>query len=124
MRVRVILKGRNSILFEPDPVRVLVGEPLYWEFVSALPNPRIKWEVYFQHSNPFGPALKSLTAETAFAPVAPAGPVGLIPSPTHHGLSPSVVATMPGDHKYGVRAQDANTQQTLADDDPQLTILP
>lgn len=120
MRVRAILNGQ-SILIQPDPVRVLVGEPLYWEFVSALPNPRIKWEVYFQHSAPFDPALKSLTAETAFAP---AGPVGPIPSPTHHGLSPSVVATMPGDHKYGIRAQDANTQQTLADDDPLLIILP
>lgn len=123
MRVRAILSGQ-SILVQPDPVRVLVGEPLYWEFVSALPNPRIKWEVYFQHSTPFGPALRSLAAETAFAPVAPAGPVGPIPSPTHYGLSPSVVATTAGDHKYGVRALDANTQQTLADDDPELTILP
>jgi hypothetical protein len=103
---------------------VLVGEPLYWELVSALPNPRIKWEVYFQHGTPFGPALKSLTAETAFAPVAPTGPDGPIPSPTHHGWSPSVVATTAGDHKYGARAQDAKTEQALADDDPLLIILP
>ena len=72
MRVRAILSGQ-SILVQPDPVRVLVGEPLYWEFVSALPNSRIKWAVYFQHGTPFGPALKSLTAEAAFAPVAMAG---------------------------------------------------
>ena len=120
MRVRAILEGQ-SILVQPDPVRVLVGEPLYWEFASALPNLRIKWEVYFQRSTPFGPGLTSLTAETA---VIPAGPVGSILSLRHRGLSPSVVATTQGDHKYGVRAQDANTQQMLADDDPVLIILP
>lgn len=123
MKVRAILYG-PKIVVEPDPVRVLVGEPLYWEFVTTMPNPSINWEVYFQHSTPFGPSLTSLTATTAIPPSPPARTVGPITGPTHYGLSPSVVATTVGDHKYGVRAQDTKTQQTLADDDPQLLILP
>ena len=73
MRVRAILSG-GKFLVEPDPVRVLVGEPLYWEFVSTLPNRSVKWEVYFHHSSPFGPTLKSLSVATALAPAAQARP--------------------------------------------------
>lgn len=123
MRVRAILIGQ-SIVVQPDPVQVLVGEPLYWEFISALPNMRIKWEVYFRHGNPFGSWVRSLIAETGFGPVEPVGPVGPINSPTHYGLSPSAIASTPDDYKYGVRAMDAITQETLGDDDPHLIILP
>jgi len=123
MRVRAILRGQR-ILVQPDPVQVLVGEPLYWEFVSALPNQRIKWDVYFQKGAPFGQALNNLTAETALAPDESVERSGPFPNPTHYGLSPSVVPTTPGEYKYGVRAQDVRTQHMLADDDPLLIVLP
>lgn len=120
MRVRAVLRG-HLVLVEPDPVEVLVGEPLYWEFVSTGPQPRIRWEVYFQRGSPFSAGIKSLTAQTVFSYVPP-GP--LVPNLgiMHYGLSPSVVATTPGDYKYGVRAEDADTGVPIADDDPRLIV--
>jgi hypothetical protein len=115
MRVRAILEG-NKILVRPDPVFVLAGEPVHWELVSRSRNARINWEIYFEHDTPFGRNLKSLIAATAFDS-------RRFSDAMHYGLSPSVMAIAPGDYKYGVRAQDAETEETLADDDPHLIVL-
>jgi len=120
MRVRVFLRGA-AFFVEPDPVRVLIGEPLQWEFVSILDNRLIEWQLYFDHSKPFGPIMRRFGAQTGFAAHAPIGPIA---NPTHHGFSATVVAATAGDHKYGVRATDVQNQQKLADDDPMLIVVP
>ena len=114
MKVRVVLIG-YTLIVDPDPAVVVIGEPMYWEFSAALRNPLISWEVYFRDENPFGTGLQSLIAQTAFDPITPAGS-----SPTHRGLSPSVVAARDGRYEYGVRVHDMITDKTLANRDPEL----
>ena len=123
MRVRAILIGTKFIV-TPDPVNVLVGEPVFWEFVSDLPIYNILWEIYFQGGEPFGQGLSNLKANTIGAHSTPLGAVGPIARPTHLGLSPSAVASKPGDYKYGIRAMDMDSNQLLGDDDPYLMVLP
>ncbi|RZF27352.1 hypothetical protein EVC45_23640 [Paraburkholderia sp. UYCP14C] len=117
MKVRVVLIG-YTLIVEPDPAVVVIGEPMYWEFSAALRNPLISWEVYFRDESPFGPGLQSLTAQTAFDPITPAGS-----SPTHRGMSPSVIAARDGHYEYGVRARDLTNDRVLANRDPELIIL-
>jgi hypothetical protein len=120
MRIRVVLDRTHRLVIEPDPVVVLAGEPIYWDFISSIANAEISWLVYFEHSAPFGPAFRALSTQTVHSRPAVAGPVT---NATHRGISPSVTAEEPGDHKYGIRASDRTTKTTLADDDPLLKIL-
>lgn len=121
MKIRVVLEQRGRIIAEPDPVRVLVGEPIEWEFVTDIPNePRITWLVYIQASSPFKGLPRNLAADSR--QLRRPQPAGRILQATHVATTRPTVAAQPGDYKYGVRATSALFGGVLADDDPRLLV--
>lgn len=122
MKIRVTMGPGGRIFAEPDPVRVLAGEPIIWEFVSDVPNqPMISWLVYFMQS-PFAVAVPRFAVDSQ--ELARPQRIGRIPAATHLGQTQPVVAQQPGDYKYGISATATRTRRLLGDDDPLLTVLP
>jgi len=100
---------------DPNPARVRVGEPIEWILRShnrQLPE-LLVWTVYFNRTSPFGLVISRFTVTT----------VGSA-SADHLVFVGPVYAAVPGDHKYGVRVQDAISQRIEADDDPVLIVIP
>ena len=121
MKIRVVLERRGRIIAEPDPVRVLVGEPIEWEFVTDISNePRIAWTVYFQAGSPFRGLPRSLAADSI--QLRRPQPAGRILQATHVATTTPTVAAQPGDYKYSVRATSTLFGSVLADDDPHLLV--
>lgn len=101
----------------PDPAIVKVGERVTWmirfDTRSLSPGPfrfrmRFRWRIYFENGiHPFGenPGIWQETTDTNDA--------GII-APGH--------AQQPGDYKYGVLIGNADTGETLSDDDPMLIV--
>ena len=120
MKIRATFTTPKNMVISPEKVTVLAGEPVYWEFVSNSLIPQINWTINFHHDSPFGPALSTVKAQTVGS--IPRAAVST-PAARHIGLS-SLIAQVPGtDYKYDVVAQDAQGN-TLAEDDPYLTVLP
>lgn len=102
----------NKISVNPAQASVKVGDYVVWLLVAHdVPPYAVRWEIYFQHSNPF---------------VGLGGPYSVVPR--GQPGTPEIVRSLPvlnaGDHKYGVRIVDANTGMTLQDDDPYLIVRP
>lgn len=104
----------------PDPAEVKHGMPVLWRFrAEGLGAHRVRWSVHFKKS-PFKPQPGS----------AAGGPFTIATETTqnengqHTGSSSSTnTDNRPGDYKYDVRAQDAETDETLGNEDPRLIVV-
>lgn len=107
--------GRTRIVF-PDPAIVVAGEDVSWEFhYDGRSDPSVnplKWTIYFRNVGPFA-EWKNKTIETK--------PEN---NPEQRVILNGGVASVEGDHKYGVRLQNAITNGVLSDDDPRLIVRP
>lgn len=130
MKIRVTLEQAGHpfaghpfrIFAEPEPAFVLVGEPLFWEFVTDLPNqPIISWLVYFTKKSPFVGPISLAAVSQELAQVLH---VGQVTGATHLAATTQVVVQTPGDYKYGVKATVTGTGFVLGDDDPDLYVRP
>ena len=91
----------------PDPATVKVGTPVVWRFLANQSAPeRIRWTVYFHHGSPFRVQPAEFVTTTQFS------------GGQHTGATGAVIPDDAGDYKYGVRAEDAHTQNKLGDEDP------
>ncbi len=98
----------------PDPAIVHVGDRVVWRMhlLHRLTGFRfrLKWTIYFHKDHPFsGDYREELTesGETNSDIIIDAGK-----------------AETPGDYKYGVRIANAETHETISDDDPILIVRP
>jgi hypothetical protein len=98
----------------PDPAKVKLGAPIAWRFrADQLAVGRAKWSVHFDKS-PFTAAGGSFTLSTSTTQDE---------NGQHAGTSPIIDARKPGDYKYSLLAQDADTEETLGSEDPRLIVV-
>lgn len=123
---------------EPDPASVTVGTAVTWLLRSPRSNyTRLRWTVYFAHGTPFssdeGPFCVTtvntklgtvLTQDASVLDSVKNAGVGLDHVVDHEGAIGPVAPTEPGQYKYGIKVENAETDEEVADDDPQLVILP
>lgn len=114
MRIAVRADLRGKIKVDPDPAVVKVGTPVQWHFVVSgiQAHTKLRWEVYFDHTNPFTWTVRSL--ETS----------GDAEQADQVGVVFGGEAQKPGDHKYGVRVFHSDSGESLGDDDPRLVVRP
>jgi hypothetical protein len=124
--------GRLTI--HPDPAKVVVHEVVVWALLcTGTMNKRLRWEIDFRSPvgspfrarlspiHPFPTQQRHFDRETdEHLPY----PIGSNSDVTHDGTIGPVAPDDPGDYKYDVRVADAQTNQTLADDDPFLQVIP
>jgi hypothetical protein len=110
MEIWVTLDGAKFTI-SPDPATVKVGTPVIWRFLAnQLAPERIRWTAYFHHGSPFRLQPIEFTTTTQLS------------SGQHAGATGAAVPEDPKDYKYGVRAENAQTQFKLGDEDPTLIV--
>jgi len=132
--IRVVFESeKQKIVVSPDPAEVWVGNPIVWRFeAKSMQVRRIRWTVYFHRPR----LLSTLAAPFHFwrwllfrrrgIPFFPG--VGTELSSTtqaagaHEGTIGPATPESPGEYKYGVRVENAETGATLGDDDPILLV--
>lgn len=103
----------QKFTFAPDPARVKVGTPVTWRVqANGSQSTLIRWTVFFNHGSPLRSKLDELTITTTTQ--SHAG--------QHTGVTGAIAPNKPGDYKYGVRAEDAQTDEPLGEDDPYLIV--
>src|SRR5205807_406492 len=98
----------GKLHLSPDRAIVYAGTVVKWELrvVNLRPySRRLMWTVYFSSGSPF-------PGESSIFRVSPRSPQELV------AAGP---ALRPGDWKYGVRLEEIERREVLADDDPLLT---
>jgi hypothetical protein len=120
---------------DPDPADVNVGTRITWLVRVKRSSVSLqRWTVYFDHGTPFRKAdriavttrntqLGAILIRDASARDAlkQAGvPTDVIVD--HQGVIGPVSAEEPGDYKYGVRLEDAESGEKIGDDDPRLIV--
>jgi hypothetical protein len=109
MEIWVIFDG-TQWTFTPNPATAKSGTPVAWRFqAKGILVPQINWTVYFDHGSPFVGA-KQFTTTTIQS------------GGQHTGATGQAPADIPGEYKYGVRAEDSSSKNVLGDDDPHLIV--
>jgi hypothetical protein len=114
MVISLIGSPGKPLTIEPDPAYVRVGSTVEWRlsFDENYPH-AVEWTVYFGRATPF--------TEKAWKAVT--GRQTVPPSPARHEeYIAAGTANESGEYKYGVRTINANTGETLSDDDPILIV--
>jgi hypothetical protein len=118
----------------PDPATVKVGTPITWlvRMRSSL-VPLLRWIVYFDHGSPFKfNRLRVATRNTELgtALIRDGGARDALKNAgvstdeiaDHDGVIGPISPEEPGDYKYGVRLENAETGERMGDDDPRLIV--
>jgi hypothetical protein len=138
----------------PDPAEVRVGEPITWIVqAERIALRRLRWIVYFDAGGPVfmqpwmafatGSSasaslprvrLSVITLNTGFSALLERGfdlkwlvrDVRIEGEPIldHQGATEPLTPDRPGDYKYGVRVEDAESGEIVGDDDPLLIVRP
>ncbi len=110
MRIELKLNPGMPMSISPDPAYVKVGDRVSWsmDLSSAATSERLRWTVYFQHSHPFATSKGQSSSVEA-------------DKDKRSTLTTEPVET-PGDYKYGVRVETAESRVQLSDDDPRLIV--
>lgn len=106
---------REKLVVEPDPAVVDRGSNIEWElsFNNAEGLETIRWEIYFRKSSPFKENFWKYVTKSATEPSG---------QKKHRGVIRAGSADEPGEHKYGVRIIDTNSEKALSDDDPWIIV--
>lgn len=121
-RIRVWLDG-SRIVIEPEKAIIKKGTVIFWAIAPTTPlglqNPghmhnKLRWEVYFDHDNPFFLTSKPSRLILNLEKVSRADPqITTITSPP---------TASPGDYKYGVRVFAPDLPVPLGDEDPWIIV--
>jgi hypothetical protein len=119
----------------PDPAHVKVGELFTW--TVQVPRSRfelLRWELHFDRGTPFGEIndFKTSTRNSHLGTIVDSNSrlqhalrdagADLDVIVDHGGIVGPVLAEQPGDYKYGVRLENAETEEELEDYDPRLIV--
>jgi hypothetical protein len=101
----------------PDPANVSIGEDVEWQFETRqAPYSAMRWTVFFDEESPFqGTSKLSIISK---------GRATIGSQSNHLIVTKPAVVNKEGDFKYGVQAEDANTDKFLSEDDPWLIVRP
>jgi hypothetical protein len=113
VKIYVSFIGGKTVC-SPDPARVPVGQYVTWECTATAPR-RLSWRFYFTGSHPFGQHFMG-SATFGGSSVQQFGPPSTV-------LVTTPAMMDPNDYKYGVEVSDADSGETLSDDDPYLTVF-
>lgn len=111
MRISVEFDANRGFSY-PMYAKVKSGNVVSWNFRSISFLPRwLRWTIYFPYDNPFkGSEPQIITAETIRG------------GSRHIGRTATFIAVEPGEYKYGIKLQEAESGETLGDDDPYLLV--
>jgi hypothetical protein len=131
----IIITFHNGLwLTNPSPAIVAINTSVRWIVrAPGLATRALLWKVHFGQSLPFGEELRTLEVRTEYSTLRQPDEIdrGALMSLglsenlalTHQGSTQGHVADRPGDYKYDLSVQDANTGEALGDDDPMLYVV-
>lgn len=121
---------------DPNPAIVTLGTKIRWVFRSArLPAETLAWRVRFSETPPFGDKARQLLAksrnfrgrtrvnrrliETLLRELGMETELLI----DHFAMTEEFTAEQPGEFKYDLEVEDADTEEILGDEDPYLYVL-
>jgi hypothetical protein len=111
MIINLLAKYPQQLVISPDPAVARLGERVSWslrfEDRSRFPQ-SLNWTVYFRHKHPFGPETGCSWTHRADKDV-----FTFDAGETREA----------GEYKYGVQLADAESNETITDDDPILIVV-
>jgi hypothetical protein len=111
MIINLVAKYPKELAISPDPAVVRLGERVSWslKFENRSRFPKsVTWTIYFRLKHPFGPETDCSWTHRAES----------------NGDTVDAGETRErGEYKYGVRLTDAESNETISDDDPVLTVV-
>jgi hypothetical protein len=119
---------------DPNPAIVTVGTRVRWVLrATELQNRALLWEIDFRIGVPFGREYETLRVKTEVVnrreratsdeDVLRRLDLSEEAAVNHRGLTQTLPADRPGDYKYDLRVRDAETGETIGDDDPWLVVV-
>ena len=120
MEIWVILEGSGEVKTYPDRARIRRGQKVRWRFQAPeTPLDQIAWSVYFEEKSPLRGTHRANARSKAERQSEPYQDTRQHLTQTHA----KIINGEPGEYKYGIKATDLRSNQTLADEDPYIIVL-